>query len=626
MSQTLIDNSTGTSETIQQAFSAVNANDAELYGAKTEVYANFAAFPATGLSGKIYIATDTGIMYRWTGAAYDDLTAIQFVANAAALPVTGEALKEYVALDTNARYRWTGSAYVLTALGATTDASGNTALAGADGVPIPLNPTLRNVGYENEQPAAIIAPVTNFGKIVARFSGSVWTATAGVPTLTQGYTGWDGAGAKTGIVSRTGQPSMLKVVPAANTTEQIELGTPGTNILNAALAGKFGLWVYVESQPGYQVGGTLAGSIGVTISTNAASAANALNVSFNSNQIREGWNFLKFVQRQPTAYQAASGVTEYHPYGINASAYGTGADSNIVASNAAKVQIYWSNMLGATLYFDSLWTGFASTAQVVLGCDGGVGFQTYALPVFDSYGWVGYTAYPFNVLDSGTGNLTYQSNLTTWATSDITAAYSRGWDVINHTVTHPSVGSYTAEANIAWQIQQARAYMLDAGFIRGSEFYASPQSSSSRLSESVIKTVGVKLQRHARKFNVSPTQFGIDNPQHVGAIDMGNASSNGVTSVVSGATVTTGLSGMQIASKIKRTVDLAVAYGDTIFPFWHGITTTGDTGTGEDLTGDNLLLTKSAFEISMAYIKQLETAGSLTVRKGMTGFWYGGRA
>ena len=35
-----------------------------------EEYANFAGFPATGEAGKIYVAIDTGDVYRWAGSAY----------------------------------------------------------------------------------------------------------------------------------------------------------------------------------------------------------------------------------------------------------------------------------------------------------------------------------------------------------------------------------------------------------------------------------------------------------------------------------------------------------------------------------------------------------------------------
>lgn len=37
-------------------------------------YANLAAFPATGESGKIYIAADTNLTYRWSGSAYANMS------------------------------------------------------------------------------------------------------------------------------------------------------------------------------------------------------------------------------------------------------------------------------------------------------------------------------------------------------------------------------------------------------------------------------------------------------------------------------------------------------------------------------------------------------------------------
>ena len=38
-------------------------------------YANQAAFPATGETGKIYIAQDTNVTYRWSGTAYVEISA-----------------------------------------------------------------------------------------------------------------------------------------------------------------------------------------------------------------------------------------------------------------------------------------------------------------------------------------------------------------------------------------------------------------------------------------------------------------------------------------------------------------------------------------------------------------------
>lgn len=468
------------------------------------------------------------------------------------------------------------------------------------------------VGYEQEQPAEIADAVTQYGRLACRFGSGQWTAILGSPTLTQGYTGWDGAGNKTGITSRTGQPDMLKVVPAANTTEQISLGTFATNMLTPSLAGKFGLWLYIDTLPsGF--------GLGVEMGTGTPSSNN-LYFGFNGNQIRAGWNFLKFVMRNPNAYVDSSGVEEYHPFGISAQNYGSGASADILNNPITYIRIDWTNGVGATLYFDSVWTAFSSQCQIVLGCDGGVGLEEYAVPIFDQYGWVAYHAAPIRV-NGSFGVVTDLNNPVAVTNALQQRLHAKGWDIINHTANHLSNGTLTSEAQIAYELETARGWQHAIGCPRGAEFYASPQSSTSALAEKVIKSLGFKIQRHARHWNVSVTPFGIDNPHHIGAIDMGSNTSGGVTKTLSGAT--SSVTGFQTATKIKRAIDIAVAYGDTLFPFWHGITITGDSGSGNDLTGDDLLLTRSAFESVLAYIRQLEAAGSVRVPRGITGFWYG---
>src|SRR5262249_47511903 len=41
-------------------------------------YANLASFPATGETGKIYVAIDTAYQYRWSGSAYVNLSTTSF--------------------------------------------------------------------------------------------------------------------------------------------------------------------------------------------------------------------------------------------------------------------------------------------------------------------------------------------------------------------------------------------------------------------------------------------------------------------------------------------------------------------------------------------------------------------
>jgi hypothetical protein len=153
----------------------VPANQLPSYVDDVLEYANLAGFPATGATAKIYIALDTGDIYRWSGSAYikisDVLSAADVktlyesnantnaftdallsklngveasatgdqdlsdkadlidglvpanqlpsyvddvleYANLAGFPATGATAKIYIALDTGDIYRWSGSAYI----------------------------------------------------------------------------------------------------------------------------------------------------------------------------------------------------------------------------------------------------------------------------------------------------------------------------------------------------------------------------------------------------------------------------------------------------------------------------------------------------------------------------------
>ena len=474
-------------------------------------------------------------------------------------------------------------------------------------------------------------PVSNGMKLVTNFTAGKWVDNGGATVLTQAHTGYDASGAVTGIISRTGQPSMLKWSPPADTVGEINLSLPATNLRTPSLGGKFMLAVYVEAQPGYQPGNVdanLKGLLGVTLTT--TTNANGLYLAYNVNQIREGWNFLKFVMRDPQAYVPSSGVSETHPFGLNASTLGTGSGTNIKDAPIVGMKIAVQNMGGATLYFDSVWTGWNSMAQVVLGCDQATADTvSLALPQYQQYGWVGYFAMPLRLWAGGDTILTNIDSTPHWAHAE--ALYAAGWDCVNHTVNHlPGVtggpermASLTDPAAIMYEMRIAEAAYRARGMTRGVRYYASPLSSSSRLSEKVIREGGWLLQRHSRKMNVSVTPWGVDNMHHLGSSDLGSAAAagTGVTITTGGVVVSQG--GLQRFTRIKRALDTIVAYGDTWIPFWHQITQVGDSGTGEDLTGDNVTITWSALSKTFEYIRELEVAGTLRVCDGLTGFYYG---
>lgn len=476
------------------------------------------------------------------------------------------------------------------------------------------------------QPLGITRHARSAGKLVVAFTTGVWQSSSEGTnhTSTQGHTGYSAAGVPNGPRSRTGQSSMLKVVCNNNTATNLTLVNGATDILTPALAGKVMLAVYLEGQPGYGAGEAgPTGGITLEMTTQAGgSFTNASLCSWNQNQLREGWNFLKFVMRNPLAYQTATGQSEDNPASVSTSCYGTGVDGNIVANNVTRLRLTTQNLGGATLYFDSIWTAFDSLPQIVLGCDAvGNDLLQYGLPEFQSRGWIGYFAAPRRIYTSGS------KQVSDWSikNANMQVLYDAGWECVNHSVNHININSpaITNPGEIHYEVAQAQSMYLHAGYTRGSEFYASPQSASHRMSEEVIRQLGFKAQRHARKYNVSVTPWGVDNPHHLGSIDFGNAS-GGVTALsICTAGVGSTVTGWQVFSKLKRYVDVLEAYGDSSFPFWHGITTLGDSGSGEDLTGDNLLITRSAFQKFLTYIADREAAGLIRVRDGITGFYYG---
>lgn len=441
-------------------------------------------------------------------------------------------------------------------------------------------------------------PINNFdaiGDIVIPFdSGAGWAANGtGTPTLTQSFTGFDANGNRTGIVSRTGCPEMLKVVPGT-TNDEIQ----STTFAEATFTGgKFGLWVYLAAQPGYEANGTfLSGASGskfsLLLSTSASSFSNGLSVTFDHMYLREGWNFLVYNESASTSLGGPG-----HPTGITRTVNGTGVNADIVASTVKRAKIIFTNLNGGPeLYFDSIWSNFTTTPRFVLGTDSqGEDMIDVMLPLFESYGWEtkAYMAVPRQVLSAGDTTSYYYKAWTT-AKPNIEEGYSRGMLAIPHSTNHQSPGALTNAARVRWEVLPVQAWLASNGWRNGNDLWVSPNYSSSRLSEKVIKGMGFLGQRHGRGWCVVVTPFGIDNPHHFGSIDIG-------------------LTDQQAFSTVKTEIDIAVAYGATLWLFHHSIQSVGDPGTGEGNTGDALLIYESNYLAIMAYIRSLETSGTARV-------------
>ena len=132
-------------------------------------------------------------------------------ANLAAFPATGATGKIYVALDTNETYRWSGSVYVRIANGAVQSVNGNTGI---------VTITLASLGG------------ITLTSLSSTATGLTYTNTTGVFSLTSGYaiptttsqSNWDTAftdrlkwdGGSTGLVAATGRTSLGATTVGSN--------------------------------------------------------------------------------------------------------------------------------------------------------------------------------------------------------------------------------------------------------------------------------------------------------------------------------------------------------------------------------------------------------------------------
>jgi hypothetical protein len=83
-------------------------------------YANFASFPGTGETGKIYLALDTNIIYRWSGSAYAEISSSLALGETSSTAYRGDrGAAAYAAAVTNATNANTANTLVKR------DASGN---------------------------------------------------------------------------------------------------------------------------------------------------------------------------------------------------------------------------------------------------------------------------------------------------------------------------------------------------------------------------------------------------------------------------------------------------------------------------------------------------------------------
>lgn len=124
----------------------VDANFTNLNADKAEASAVIPAIEKGAASGVCPLDATSKVASTYLPSYVDDV--LEY-ANLAALPVTGETGKIYVALDTNKTYRWSGSAYIYITSGAVDSVAGKTGVVTLTSADVGLGNVTNNAAVAN---------------------------------------------------------------------------------------------------------------------------------------------------------------------------------------------------------------------------------------------------------------------------------------------------------------------------------------------------------------------------------------------------------------------------------------------------------------------------------------------
>lgn len=315
--------------------------------------------------------------------------------------------------------------------------------------------------------------------------------------------------------------------------------------LSPASRGKLGMWVYIPSVPP-------AGSIELIFSPLGTSeGANTIYATWTIARMKQGWNFLTW---HPSGVNSST-----HPIGVLTTGNGTYNTVQAILDFFSASQIgcitltFTSWTAGYPVYFDSIIWGQRGRAKVLLGFDGkSTTNLTYTLPYFQERGFVGYVACHCDTDGS--------VDLTPTQVGQMDQYYDAGWDIINHTRNH---GHYVNEIQTASAIQADALAMEEIirknGWSRGLGYFVYTEGAYSATSVAALHSVGFKIQR-AGISGVNPTiSDGFNGIDCIEGLTGAKEIENAVTQ-----------------AQARQQIDAAILYGETTWPFWHTVTTNGD--------------------------------------------------
>ena len=227
------------------------------------------------------------------------------------------------------------------------------------------------------------------------------------------------------------------------------------------------------------------------------------------------------------------------------------------------------------VWIEGLYYGGYDHSTVTIGFDIQTSGLDLALSSMAQYGYKGYAAVP-------TANANPATPTYLWAASDVArlqALYNQGWDVIQHSTSHNSMGNYADDGMLLAEIEACREQIMQIGCPRGADLMAMPNNSLSNRVVAIGAKAGLKWMRGTGPVLRSNGLVGDGNPLLSGCVGMSNLAD---------------------ASRITAFVDLLILYGCAGHLYTHAIQTGAS---------DSLNTNVTVFQNVLAYIAAKQQAG-----------------
>lgn len=310
----------------------------------------------------------------------------------------------------------------------------------------------------------------------------------------------------------------------------------------------------------------------------------------DANVLVEGWNELIVSTAEPVgtstngqnAFQSSFSTSLGWQVGVGSYAFGTA-----IGYCAIEIQgVQPSAQNSSFVWVEGLYYAGKNKPRLTIGFDiSNSAGLTLAKQSMDAYGFQGYAAVP-----TANGNPSAPAFL--WSATDVAtmkSLYAAGWDIIQHSVSHNSMGTLSDESMMISEFEGCRQQLKQLGCTRGVDLVALPNNSVSNRVVSAAKKAGIKWMRGTGPILLDSGLAGLTNPLLQGCVgaSLGGAANDAALLV-----------------RLQAFIDLMILYGASGHIYTHAI---------QAGASDSINTNQTTFNSFLSYVSSKVAAGLLEV-------------